>query len=150
MSGQGKRCLLLSFVRWHKCVLFEDPQITAVYVPHVMSIWHMWKCCHDCKCLFGVLDEDRSGHLSTSNMFVTDSSEIIQAYRRLLLKPLQLACNLLHSRERERERARACMLSHRVQTTAQTTISLTEWPLFWPTSNVTSWRQWLFFMHCCW
>jgi hypothetical protein len=38
MSGQGKICTLLSCFSWHKCGLCEDPQITAVYVPHVMSI----------------------------------------------------------------------------------------------------------------
>ena len=51
---------------------------------------------------------------------------------------------LAQQRERESVCVRSRVLSHRVKTMAQPTVSFTEWPLFWPTSNVTSWRQWLF------
>jgi hypothetical protein len=39
-------------------------------------------------------EEDRSGHSSTSNMFMTHVDEMVQADRRVLLKKLLLAFSL--------------------------------------------------------
>jgi hypothetical protein len=56
-----------------------------------VQIW----CCDFRNCQVSVLEEeDRSGHPSTSNMFMTRIDEMVQADRRVLLKKVLLAFNL--------------------------------------------------------
>jgi len=57
---------------------------------------HVW-CCDFRNCQVSVLEEgeeDRSGHSSTSNMFMTHIDEMVQADRHVLLKKLLLAFSL--------------------------------------------------------
>jgi hypothetical protein len=58
----------------------------------VMSIQQVWIWCYDiANCQVSVLEEDRSGRPSTTNIFITAIDKMVQADRCVLLKQLLLA-----------------------------------------------------------